>query len=43
MGQYHYAFLAGGIMALIAAGLALSIRSRPLTPPLAGRPEAARA
>jgi len=43
LGEYHYAFIAGGIMALIAAGLALSIRSRPLTPPLAGRTEAARA
>ena len=41
-GEYHYAFIAGGIMALIAAGLALSIRSRPL-PPLAGRTDAARA
>jgi sugar phosphate permease len=43
LGEYHYAFLAGGIMALIAAGLALSIRSRPFTPPPTGRPEAARA
>lgn len=43
LGQYHYAFIAGGIMALIAAGLALSIRSRPLTPPLAARPDAVRA
>jgi predicted MFS family arabinose efflux permease len=42
-GEYQYAFIAGGIMALIAAGLALSIRSRPFTPPLAGRTEAARA
>ncbi len=40
-GEYNYAFIAGGIMALIAAGLALSIRSRPLAPPLAGRPDAA--
>ena len=32
MGQYHYAFLAGGIMALIAAGLALSIRPERIPP-----------
>ncbi|MBI1996770.1 MAG: MFS transporter [Deltaproteobacteria bacterium] len=43
LGEYHYAFLAGGLMALIAAGLALSIRSRPLPPPLPPRTEAARA
>ena len=43
LGEYHYAFLAGGVMALIAAGLALSIRSRPLTPPPAARMDVARA
>jgi sugar phosphate permease len=43
LGEYHYAFLAGGLIALIAAGLALSIRSRPLPPPLPPRTEAARA
>jgi len=43
LGQYHYAFLAGGIMALIAAGLALSIRSRPFTPPPAAPMDLARA
>jgi sugar phosphate permease len=36
MGQYQYAFLAGGIMALIAAGLALSIRSERIPPPSIG-------
>lgn len=42
LGEYHYAFVAGGILALIAGALAYSIHSRPL-PPLAGRTEAARA
>ncbi len=41
MGQYHYAFLAGGVMAMIAAGLALSIRSEPISPPLGGGTEVA--
>lgn len=43
MGQYHYAFLAGGLMAIVAAGLALSIRSESIAPPPAGRAELARA
>ncbi len=43
MGQYQYAFLAGGVMALIAAGLALSIRSVPISPAPVGRPELAQA
>ncbi len=33
MGQYHYAFIAGGVMALMAAGLALSIRPERISPP----------
>jgi sugar phosphate permease len=33
MGEYQYAFLAGGVMAMIAAGLALSIRSQRVSPP----------
>ncbi len=32
MGQYHYAFIAGGIMALIAAVLSLSIRPERIPP-----------
>lgn len=43
MGQYHYAFLAGGLMAIVAAGLALSIRSESIAPPPAGRAELAHA
>ena len=41
MGDYQYAFLAGGIMAMIAAGLALSIRSQRVSPPLGGGAEVA--
>jgi len=41
MGDYQYAFLAGGIMAMIAAGLALSIRSQRISPPLGGGAEVA--
>ncbi|MGE5307213.1 MAG: MFS transporter [Alphaproteobacteria bacterium] len=41
MGQYHYAFLTGGLMAVIAACLALSIRSGPISPPPVGRTELA--
>jgi predicted MFS family arabinose efflux permease len=33
MGEYQYAFLTGGIMAMVAAGLALSIRSQRVSPP----------
>jgi MFS family permease len=43
MGQYHYAFLAGGLMAIVAACLALSIRSQPMSPPSVRRAELARA
>jgi MFS family permease len=43
MGQYHYAFLAGGVMAIIAAALALSIRSESILPPPARRAQLARA
>jgi len=40
MGQYHYAFIAGGIMAMVAACLALSIRPQRILPlPSAGQPE----
>jgi len=40
MGQYHYAFIAGGLMAMVAAGLALSIRpQRILAPQAARQPE----
>ncbi len=43
MGQYNYAFLAGGLMALIAACLALSIRPEPVPPPPVGRAKLASA
>jgi sugar phosphate permease len=39
MGDYQYAFLSGGVIAMIAAGLALQIKARPrvaVTPPPAG-------
>jgi len=40
MGQYHYAFIAGGLMAIVAAGLALSIRpQRIFVIPPASQPE----
>jgi len=40
MGEYHYAFIAGGLMALVAAGLALSIRpQRILAASPAGQPK----
>ena len=41
MGQYNYAFLTGGLMAVIAACLALSIRPAPVAPPPVGRTELA--
>jgi sugar phosphate permease len=40
-GQYQYAFLTGGLMAMIAACLALSIRPEPISPPPVGRTELA--
>ena len=44
MGDYHFAFLSGGVIAMIAAGLALQIKTKPreLTP-AAGTPQAASA
>ena len=42
MGQYQAAFLTGGLMAMIAACLALSIRSAPISAPPVGRAELAR-
>jgi sugar phosphate permease len=44
MGDYHFAFLSGGVIAMIAAGLALQIKptQRQVTP-AAGTPEAASA